>query len=52
MREVVAAEDVKGRLVELGAIPATNTPAQFAALIDKDRARYAKTIAERGITAD
>jgi len=52
VREVVAAEDVKGRLVELGAIPATNTPAQFAALIDKDRARYAKIIAERGITAD
>ncbi len=52
VREVVAAEDVKSRLVELGAIPATNTPAQFAALIDKDRARYAKIIAERGITAD
>ncbi len=52
VREVVAAEDVKGRLVELGAIPATNTPAQFAALIEKDRTRYAKIIAERGITAD
>ncbi len=52
VREVVAAEDVKARLVELGAIPATNTPAQFAALIEKDQARYAKIIAERGITAD
>ncbi len=52
VREVVAAEDVKGRLVELGAIPATSTPAQFTALIEKDRTRYAKIIAERGITAD
>ena len=52
VREAVAADDVKGRLVELGAIPATNTPAQFTALIEKDRARYAKIIAERGITVD
>ncbi len=52
VREVVASEDVKGRLVELGAIPATSTPAQFTALIEKDRTRYAKIIAERGITAD
>jgi tripartite-type tricarboxylate transporter receptor subunit TctC len=51
-REVIAAEDVNTRLVELGAIPAANTPAQFGALIDKDRARYAKIIQERGITVD
>jgi tripartite-type tricarboxylate transporter receptor subunit TctC len=52
VREVVAADDVKNRLIELGAIPAANTPAQFAALIDKDRARYAAIIRERGITVD
>ncbi len=51
-REVIAAEDVNARLVELGAIPAANTPAQFGALIDKDRARYAKIIQERGISVD
>lgn len=51
-REVLGAEDVKARLVELGAIPAGNTPAQFAALIEKDRQRYARIIKERGITAD
>jgi tripartite-type tricarboxylate transporter receptor subunit TctC len=51
-REVIAAEDVNARLVELGAIPAANTPAQFGSLIDKDRARYAKIIQERGITVD
>jgi tripartite-type tricarboxylate transporter receptor subunit TctC len=51
-REVIAAEDVNARLVELGAIPAANTPAQFGALIDKDRARYAKIIQERGISID
>jgi tripartite-type tricarboxylate transporter receptor subunit TctC len=52
VREVIAADDVRNRLIELGAIPAANTPAQFAALIEKDRARYAKIIAERGITID
>ena len=51
-RDVIAAEDVSARLVELGAIPAANTPAQFGALIDKDRARYAKIIQERGISVD
>jgi tripartite-type tricarboxylate transporter receptor subunit TctC len=51
-REVIAAEDVNARLVELGALPAANTPAQFGALIDKDRARYAKIIQERGISVD
>jgi tripartite-type tricarboxylate transporter receptor subunit TctC len=51
-REVIAAEDVSARLVELGAIPAANTPAQFGALIDRDRARYAKIIQERGISVD
>ena len=51
-RDVIAAEDVNARLIELGAIPAANTPSQFGALIDKDRARYAKIIQERGITVD
>jgi tripartite-type tricarboxylate transporter receptor subunit TctC len=51
-REVLLADDVKGRLIELGAIPGGNTPAQFAALIEKDRQRYAKIIRERGITLD
>ena len=52
VREALAADDVKGRLTELGAIPLATTPAQFTQLIDSDRQRYAKIIRERGITLD
>lgn len=52
VRGAVAADDVKGRLVELGAVPSTNTPAQFAAMVDADRKRYAKIIADRKISTD
>jgi tripartite-type tricarboxylate transporter receptor subunit TctC len=52
VREALAAEDVKGRLVELGAIPSPMTPAQFGQLIGNDRKRYARLIKERGITQD
>jgi tripartite-type tricarboxylate transporter receptor subunit TctC len=52
VREVVASDEVKGRLTELGAIPSTTTPAQFATLIDNDRKRYTRIIKERGITLD
>lgn len=52
VREVIAADDVKGRLTELGAVPRTTTPAQFATLIDADRKRYAQIIRERKITVD
>jgi tripartite-type tricarboxylate transporter receptor subunit TctC len=52
LREVIAADDVKGRLTELGAVPRTTTPTQFAALIDADRKRYAQIIRERKITVD
>jgi len=52
LREVLSAEDTKKKLLDLGALPAPNTPAQFARLIDDDRRRYAKIIQERGITVD
>ena len=49
---VLASDDVKGKLVELGALPSGNTPAQFQALIDADRKRYAQVIADKKITVD
>jgi len=52
VRDVIAADDVKSRLVELGGVPHTNTPAQFAQLIDTDRKRYALIIRDRKITLD
>jgi len=51
-RELVAREDVKEKLVGLGAVPAGTTPAQFTALIDNDRKRYAQIIRERKITVN
>jgi tripartite-type tricarboxylate transporter receptor subunit TctC len=52
VREILARDDVKDKLVGQGAVPAGNTPAQFSALIDNDRKRYARIIRERGITAN
>jgi len=52
VREVLASEEVKAKLVELGAVPAGSTPAQFGQLIDDDRKRYTRIIRERGITVD
>jgi tripartite-type tricarboxylate transporter receptor subunit TctC len=52
LREVLAADDVKTKLVDLGAVPAGNTPAQFAALIESDRKRYAQVIKDKKISVD
>lgn len=52
VREVMASDDLKRRFVEQGAVPAPNTPAQFRALIDNDRKRYADIIRDKGITSE
>jgi tripartite-type tricarboxylate transporter receptor subunit TctC len=52
VREIVASDEVKNRLVELGGVPRANTPADFAQMIDADRKRYAQIIRERKITVD
>jgi tripartite-type tricarboxylate transporter receptor subunit TctC len=52
IREAVARDDVNGKLVQLGAVPLTNSPAQFAAMIDKDRKRYGQIIKDRKITSN
>ncbi|HQQ69661.1 MAG TPA: tripartite tricarboxylate transporter substrate binding protein [Alicycliphilus sp.] len=52
VREVVAREDVRKRLSDLGAVPAGSTPAAFAKLIDDDRKRYAQVIQAQKITTD
>jgi tripartite-type tricarboxylate transporter receptor subunit TctC len=52
VREVLAADDVKSKLLELGAIPAGNTPAQFQQLITSDARRYAQVIKDKNITVD
>lgn len=52
VREALASEDVKTRLVGLGSIPYGNTPAEFSKMIESDRKRYAQIIRERNITVD
>jgi len=52
VREVLASDEVKLKLIELGAVPAGTTPAQFAALIDSDRKRYAQVIKDKKISVD
>jgi len=52
VREIVARDEVKDKLVQLGAVPAANTPAQFSTLIDNDRKRYAQIIKDRKITVN
>ena len=52
VREVLAADDVKGKLLELGAIPSGNTPAEFQQLIASDTKRYAQVIKDKKITVD
>lgn len=52
VRELIASDEVKSRLVALGGVPHATTPAQFAQMIDGDRRRYASIIRERGITVD
>lgn len=50
VRELLASEEVKSRLIELGAIPAASTPTQFMQLIDRDRKRYEQIIRSRKIS--
>jgi tripartite-type tricarboxylate transporter receptor subunit TctC len=52
VREVLATDEVKTKLIELGAAPAGSTPAQFQALISSDSKRYAKLIKDKNITAE
>ena len=43
---------MKGKLLELGAIPSGNTPAEFQQLIASDTKRYAQVIKDKKITVD
>ncbi|CAG9178178.1 tripartite tricarboxylate transporter substrate binding protein [Cupriavidus respiraculi] len=50
--KAIQAPDVKERLGKLGAEPVGGTPAQFAAMVKKDSARWGKLIKDRKITAE
>jgi tripartite-type tricarboxylate transporter receptor subunit TctC len=50
--EILTRPDVREKLVAQGAIPVGSSPAEFAALIVKDRERYARIIVEKNVTAE
>ncbi len=49
---LLRSDDVSGRLLRQGAIPAPNSPAEFDAIIKADAERYTRIIAAAGITAN
>jgi tripartite-type tricarboxylate transporter receptor subunit TctC len=48
VRRIVAAPDVKKRLIDLGADPETTTPEQFAEYVRSERTRWAKVVKDTG----
>ena len=50
--KVLQDPEVKQRMLALGAEPSGDTPAQFAAFIRGDQAKWAKLMRERGITPE
>ena len=52
VKEVVAAPDVRDKLIAQGAVPQASTPAELQALIDADRSRYGRIIREKGLKAE
>ena len=49
--DVVNSPEMKQRFIDQGATPVGGTPAQFQALIDSEKAKYRKIIAEKNISA-
>jgi tripartite-type tricarboxylate transporter receptor subunit TctC len=51
-RDIVAQADTRQTLIGQGALPRGETLAQFAAVIDADRRKYARIIIDKGIRSD
>ncbi len=52
IKDVVAAADVREKLIGQGAVPQSSSPAELQKLIDTDRARYGKIIRDKGLKAE
>ncbi len=50
--KILLSEDFKAKLTQQGMSPVANTPADFAAAIREESARWAKVIKERGLSAN
>lgn len=52
VREALRIPELRQQFIDQGAVPVGSTAAEFQALIDNDRARYAKIIREKNITVE
>jgi tripartite-type tricarboxylate transporter receptor subunit TctC len=52
VQEAMQNAQLRQQFIDQGAMPVGSTPAQFQALIDNDRRRYAKIIVEKNIAVD
>lgn len=52
IRKILAAPDVRKRLIDQGADPASSTPEQFAAYVKSEMARWGKVVRDTGARAD
>ena len=52
LNQALQEADVKDRLARLGIEPVGGTPQQFAAMLEKDRAKWRKIITERHISPE
>lgn len=52
VNRILMLPDVRERLLELGADPASTTPAQFGEFIRRDNAKWAKFVQEQGIVIE
>src|SRR3954470_9956275 len=52
LKEVVAAPDVREKLIAQGAVPQASSARELQALIDKDRLRYGRVIREKNLKAE
>ena len=50
--KILTAEDFRAKLAQQGMVPVANSPAEFAAAIREESARWAQVIHERGLAAN
>jgi tripartite-type tricarboxylate transporter receptor subunit TctC len=50
--KILLSDEFRAKLTQQGMVPVANTPAEFAAAIREESARWAKVIQERGLTAN
>jgi tripartite-type tricarboxylate transporter receptor subunit TctC len=52
LRTALTTEPVRGKLINAGAVPDPSTPEEMAEVMQRDTAKFAKIIADKGIKAE